>query len=93
MLSYLYVTITCIGARRGEKAGEAHGRKEPARFDSFRFRDSLNIGSVRFGLAIVLFLLFFFRFDAIRPAHFERPMVRSGSVPFGSAFGSGPFRN
>ena len=35
----------------------------------------------------------FFRSDAIRPAFFECAMVRSGSVRYGSVFGSGRFRN
>ena len=64
-------------------------RKEAVRFDSFRFRKLRKvIVSVRFGLAIV-----FIRFDAVRPVFFERVMVWSGSVRFGSASGSSRFGN
>ena len=56
--------------------GEESG-KEPVRFDSFRFRNwfvLIRFGSVRFGNR-------FGRFDAVRPALFERLVVGSG---FGS---------
>ena len=62
------------------------GRK---RFDSFRFRTSRQIiGSVRFGSQNI-----FSRLDAVRPAFFGRVVARSGSVRFGSAFGSLRFQN
>ena len=64
------------------------------RFGSVRFGSEIDIGSkhviglVRFGSENKIS-----RFDAVRPALLERVMVRSGSVRFGSAFGSGRFRN
>ena len=60
------------------------------RFCSNRFGpvifEKKHIVSVRFGNC-------FSRFDAVRPALFERVVARCGSVRFGSAFGSGRFRN
>ena len=50
------------------------------------FLQNHSFGSVWFGT-------YFFLFDAVRPALFEHVMVRPGSVRFGSAFGSGQFRN
>ena len=52
---------------------------------------SVRYGSVRFGSARTKCC--FFWFDAVRPALFERVMVRSGSVRFVSASGSGRFQN
>ena len=58
-----------------------HIRKEPVRFDSFRFRTFRKfIGSVRFGLANYIS-----RFDAARLVFFGRVAARSSSVRFGSA--------
>ena len=93
---YTYIHIARASASRegGEPRCRRRFRKEPVRFDSFQFRtvsDCLTIhrfGSVRFGSENQLS-----RFDAVRPALFERVMVRSGSLRFGSAFGSGRFRN
>ena len=49
-----------------------HSRKEPVRFDSFRFRIfRISIGLVRFVW-----------FDAVRPSFFGRVVARSGSVRF-----------
>ena len=64
-------------------------RKEPVRFDSFRFRTFRKVfGSVRFGSDN-----YFPRFDAVRPAFFGRVVARSDSVRFGSASGSGQIHN
>ena len=69
-------------------------RKEPVRFDSFQFLDFRKlIGSVRFGSA---------RFGLVRTNTFPgstrfgvfgRIVAPYGSVRFGSASGSGRFRN
>ena len=64
-------------------------RREPVRFDSFRFRTFRKvIGSARFGSESRVS-----QFDAIQPVLFERIMARSGSVRLVSASGSGRFRN
>ena len=53
-------------------------RKEPVRFDSFRFRTfRKSIGSVRCGSENVVS-----RFDAVRPSFFGRVLAQSGSVRF-----------
>ena len=63
-------------------------RKEPVRFDSFRFRTFRKlIGSVRFGSDNSIS-----RFDVVRPAFFGRVVARSGSVRFVSVSGSGRFQ-
>ena len=63
-------------------------RKEPVRLHSFRRSSRQFICSVRFGSEICSF-----RFDAVWPAFFGRVVARSDSVRFGSASGSGRFRN
>ena len=64
-------TITCRGVRTSSTASEADSakcRKEPVRFDSFRFRTFRQFtGSVRFGSVNDLS-----QFDAARPAFFGR---------------------
>ena len=61
--------------------GPRKNRKEPLRFDSFRFRTFRKlIGLVQFGSGNS-----YFRFDAVRPALVGRVVARSGSVRFGSA--------
>ena len=60
-------------------------RKEPVRFDSFRFRTStINW----FGSENI-----YSRFYAVRPAFFWRVTIRPCSIRFGSLCGSGRFRN
>ena len=76
-------------AQLGPQLLQSTSRKEPLRFDSFRFRNFRKlIGSVRFGSERS-----FSWFDAVRPALFGRVVARSDSVRSGSAVSSGRFRN
>ena len=78
-----------MGHRNGPQGYRMGHRKEPVRFDSFRFRTfQIFIGSVWFGSQN-----FISRFEAVRPACFGRVVAPSDSVRFGSASGSGRFRN